>query len=157
MPTREHMESMCDNYLAAVESRDPDQVMKVFSDNPTVEDPIGSKPRVGAAAVRGFYSNITGSVRLRRIGPACVVGNHAAFLFRLDIERDGKRESFSSIDVMTFDDGGHIMNMVAYPDHGADPGALGGWRLFSSPDVGGGRSRFLSPLRGGGVRRGGGK
>jgi steroid delta-isomerase len=122
MVTREHMESMCDRYLAAVETRDADQVMALFSDDPTVEDPVDSERRVGPAAVREFYSHITGSVRLQRIGPACVVGNRAAFLFRLDIERDGQSLSYASIDVMTFGDDGRIASMVAYPDRTANPG-----------------------------------
>ena len=123
MVTREHMVSMCDKYLAAIETKDADQVMALFSDDPTVEDPVDSERRVGPAAVRDFYSHITGSVRLQRIGPACVVGSRGAFLFRLDIERDGRRQSYASVDVMTFDDDGRIASMVAYPDRSADPGA----------------------------------
>ena len=123
MVTRDHMVSMCDSYLAAVETRDADEVLALFSDHPTVEDPVGSEPRVGREAVRAFYGNITGSVRLQRLGPACVVGNRAAFLFRLDIERDGTRTTFSSTDIMTFDDDGRIAHMMAFPDHDADPDA----------------------------------
>src|SRR3954453_23688142 len=122
MVTREHMVSMCDKYLTAVETKDADQVMTLFSENPTVEDPVGSEPRLGSAAVRDFYSHITGSVGLQRIGPACVVGLTAAFLFRLDIEREGRRQSYASVDVMTFDENGRIASMVAYPDRSADPG-----------------------------------
>src|SRR5438046_2273137 len=123
MVTREHMVSMCDRYLTAVETKDADNVMALFSDNPTVEDPVDSQRRVGAAAVREFYSHITGSVQLQRMGPACVVGNRAAFLFRLDIDRDGARQSYASVDVMTFDEDGRIATMVAYPDRSADPAA----------------------------------
>src|SRR5439155_9185447 len=115
MVTREHMVSMCDKYLAAVESKDADQVMGLFSDNPTVEDPVGSERRVGPAAVRDFYSHITGSVRLQRIGPACVVGNRDAFVFRLGIDGDGQQQSYASVDVMMFDDDGCIATMVAHP------------------------------------------
>src|SRR3954470_24739937 len=104
MVTREHMVSMCDKYLAAVQTKDADQVMALFSENPTVEDPVDSKTRVGPAAVGDFYSHITGSVRLHSIGPACVVGNRAAFVSTLDIERDGQRQSYASVDVMTFDE-----------------------------------------------------
>ena len=50
------------------------------------------------------------------------VGLSAAFLFRLDIERDGRRQSYASVDVMTFDENGRIASMVAYPDRSADPG-----------------------------------
>jgi steroid delta-isomerase len=96
--------------------------MALFSDQPTVEDPVGSPVRDGREAVREFYSHISGTVRLARIGPACVVGKKAAFLFRLDIERDGERRVYASIDVFTFDDDGHVAAMVAYPDRDADPG-----------------------------------
>jgi steroid Delta-isomerase len=123
MATRQQIVETCDRYVAAVSKHDPDLIMEVFSENPYQEEPVGSAPNVGRAAVRQFFENHRGGFSIRRIGPITVVGHHAVMQIRVDVERDGTRRSLTSSDVMTFAEDGSIMSIIAYPDREADPDA----------------------------------
>lgn len=122
MPTRAAIIATCDAYLAAVGAGDPDAVMALYADEPTIEDPVGSDLRVGREAVRAFYAGLAGTkMTLTRMGPVTVVGDQAAFLFRLDVPVGDDTLVMASIDTMTFDDDGKILTMVAYADGEANP------------------------------------
>jgi len=119
--SRAEIIAACDAYLAAVSARDPDAVMALYHDDARVEDPIGSEPKVGRDAIAGFYESMrdaTGIV-VRRIGPVCVVGSHAAFLFGLTVTIGDEDHELCSIDAMVFDDDGKIVSMTAHSDHEA--------------------------------------
>ncbi len=122
MTERARLVEVCDRYIAAVESGDPDAVLELFADEPSIEDPVGSEPRVGREMVREFYAqNADVELRLRRIGPVTVVGNRAAFQFRIEVPLGEDELVMASTDVMTFDAEGRILSMTAYPDSDADP------------------------------------
>ena len=117
MVSRNDMVEACDRYLAAVSAGDVDAVMDVYAAEPTVEDPVGSPLKVGRDAVRAFYEGTkAAALKMTRVGPVCVVGNQAAFLFRIDVDLGDSTLSLASTDVMTFDDAGKVTAMVAYSD-----------------------------------------
>jgi steroid delta-isomerase len=124
MADRARIVAICDRYIAAVASGDPDQVMQLFADEPTVEDPVGSEPRLGRDAIRAFYAqNSQVKMFLRRVGAVTVVGSRAAFQFRIEVPLGDKSLVMASTDVMTFDDEGRILTMTAYADGEANPDA----------------------------------
>ncbi len=47
MAERARIVEVCDRYLDAVAGGDPDAVLDLFGDQPVIEDPVGSEPRVG--------------------------------------------------------------------------------------------------------------
>ena len=117
MASRTDIVSTCDRYLEALTAGDVDAVMDLYAAEPTVEDPVGSPLKVGRDAVRAFYEGTKGaSLKMTRVGPVCVVGNQAAFTFRIDVDLGESTMSLASTDVMTFDDEGKVTAMVAYAD-----------------------------------------
>lgn len=126
MATRDEICAVCDRYIASVAGGDVDAVMALYGEDPQIEDPVGSEPRRGRDAVREFYESVTGiELKMRRIGPVTVVGNHAAFQFRIDVDLEGTTMTMVSTDVMTFDDAGKIQTMLAYADGEAKPDDAG--------------------------------
>jgi steroid Delta-isomerase len=123
MVTRQQIVETCDRYVAAISRHDPDLIMELFADDPRQEEPVGSAPNVGRAAVREFFDNHRGGFTIRRIGPVTVVGHRAVMQIRVDVEREGARMSLTSSDVMTFAEDGRIVSIIAYPDLEADPDA----------------------------------
>ena len=122
MSDRALLVSVCDRYLAAVSSGDPDAVLELFGDQPSIEDPVGSEPRIGRELVRDFYAQNSGvEMRLRRLGPVTVVGDRAAFQFRIEVPLGDDTLVMACTDVMGFDEDGRILTMTAYPDGEADP------------------------------------
>jgi steroid delta-isomerase len=117
--------SICDRYVAAVDAGDVDGVLSLYGDVPVVEDPVGSEPKVGREAVRAHYvASFGGRFSARRIGPVTVVGQRAAFQFRIDVPLGPTTMKLTVTDVMTFDADTRILTMVAYPDGEADPDAV---------------------------------
>jgi steroid delta-isomerase len=107
-----------------VNARDAEAVMALYADEPTVEDPIGSPPKVGREAVRAFYvQSFRGPFSVRRLGPITVVGHRAAFQFRIDVPVGDSVIKLTATDVMTFDEQARIVTMAAYGDAEADPDA----------------------------------
>jgi steroid delta-isomerase len=114
----------CDRYIASVSAGDVDAVMSLYADDTRVEDPVGSDPLGGRDAVRGFYEkNAQFTFSAQRIGPVTVVGDRAAFQFRIDVPLGDTTLKMTSTDIMTFDGTGRILTMVAYADGEADPDA----------------------------------
>ena len=67
---------LCDAYLAGLVSGDLDAVVSLFSENATVEDPVGSEVMQGRDALRAFYQIACDSVTAaERIGPPGVPGS----------------------------------------------------------------------------------
>ena len=127
MADRDKISEVCDRYLTAVSAHDVDAVMTLYADNATVEDPVGSELKVGRDQIRGFYEAIFGAeFTTRRIGPVTVAGTAAAFQFRVDVPLGETALHGTSTDVMTFDQEGRILTMVAYADMQADPDAIQG-------------------------------
>jgi steroid delta-isomerase len=52
-----------------------------------------------------------------------VVGNEAAFMFRIDIDLGESKIAMTSTDTMAFDEDGRIVSMRAYADGEASPDA----------------------------------
>ena len=124
MASREEIVTGPDRYIAAVSAGDVDTIMSLYNDNPWVEDPIGEPAHEGAEGVRAFYQALADSgvkIKLTRITPVCVVGNEAAFSFKVDVDLGEMTISMVTIDTMVFDEDGRIARMRAFADSQASP------------------------------------
>jgi steroid delta-isomerase len=124
MADRAQIVDICDRYVAGVAAGDVDAVMALYAADPTVEDPIGTEPKRGRDAVRAFYQGVVDmgvKLSMARIGPVCVVGNEAAFMFRIDVDLGESTMTMATADTMVFDDDGLILSMRAYADGEAHP------------------------------------
>lgn len=112
MPAEATMKAALQNYLNAFNANDLDALVGLFADNATVEDPVGTPPNEGKAAVRAFYEGaLKNGARLSLSAPIRGShGNAAAMAFDVKVGPMTVRV----IDVMTFDEAGKIVSMKAY-------------------------------------------
>jgi steroid delta-isomerase len=91
-------------YAALLASGTADDIAALFTDDATVEDPVGSEVRRGRDQIRELYANIENYERASELVTVKVVGNEAAFLIRLTVTAGSRRNLIEGIDVMAFDD-----------------------------------------------------
>lgn len=107
-------QDVVDAYLAAVCACDVDAAMALYSDNPTVEDPIGNDVVEGREAVRAFYERaFVMPMKAVATAPAGIATSAVAFPFRLTVGEPAIME-VDIVDVFHLDGEGKIESMRAY-------------------------------------------
>jgi steroid delta-isomerase len=84
-----------------------------------MEDPVGTPVKHGREEIGAFYDQSKGSadnVELRLGGDPVVCGGQAAFVLDIVVTVGDSKLGLNAIDVMTFDDGGHITSQRAFVD-----------------------------------------
>ena len=104
------------DYLEAFNTVDIPKMMTLYSDNAIIEDPYGTPPRVGKAAIEAFYREaLVHGAQLRLSAPVrASYSDAAAMAFEAMVERPEGTSRVDIIDVMTFDEAGLIGTMHAY-------------------------------------------
>jgi len=112
MPAEATMKAALQSYLNAFNANDLDALTALFAEDATVEDPVGSPPNVGKAAVRAFYEGALKNGA--KLSLSCPIrgshGNGAAMAFDVKVGPMTVRV----IDVMAFNEAGKITSMKAY-------------------------------------------
>ena len=101
-------------YIELVAKGSADDLVELYADDATVEDPVGGEVHIGRRAIHGFYSAINDVQRECELVTLRVAGSEAAFQFRLTITAGEHRMVIEPIDVMVFDDRGNVTAMKAY-------------------------------------------
>lgn len=101
-------------YLDAVASGVATDVAALYTENATLEDPVGSEPRVGRAAITEFYKAIETTENTTELFTLRISGANAAFHFRVTTKVAEQTYEIEPIDVMTFDEAGRITTMRAF-------------------------------------------
>ena len=101
-------------YIELVARGSADDLVELYADDATVEDPVGGEVHIGRRAIHGFYSAVKDAQRECELVSLRVAGNEAAFHFRLTITAGEHRMVIEPIDVMVFDDRGKVSAMKAY-------------------------------------------
>jgi steroid Delta-isomerase len=117
MPTADKAEAIKDTvnrYLELVAGGGADDIVELYADDATVEDPVGGEVHIGRQAIHGFYSAVSNVERQCELVTLRVCGNEAAFHFRLTVAAGDHRMVIEPIDVMAFDERGKIAAMKAY-------------------------------------------
>ena len=121
MPTQAEMKAVMLQYVERVNAGDAEAVVELYADGATVEDPVGSPPRAGRAAIADLYGKaVAGNVRLRILaGPFGSFSNATAMAAEVRIDSPvGASERGPTriplVEVMTFDDQCRITSMRAY-------------------------------------------
>jgi steroid delta-isomerase len=71
------METLFEAYLDAHARNDLAAVVALFADGAVLEDPVGTEPHRGRAAIRAFYAETharNGRLEIERIGPGLLCG-----------------------------------------------------------------------------------
>src|SRR6478609_7479938 len=115
MSTPEDNAATVNRYLEYAAKGKVDDIVELYADDATVEDPVGSEVHIGRQAIRGFYSRVENVESKTDVLTVRALGNEAAFFWRLFIGG----MTIEIISVMTFDDEGRIASMKAYwgPDN----------------------------------------
>ena len=101
-------------YIELIGKGSADELVELYADDATVEDPVGGEVHIGRQAIHGFYSAVNDVQRECELVSLRVAGNEAAFQFRLTITAGEHRMVIEPIDVMVFDDRGKVTAMKAY-------------------------------------------
>ena len=120
MISQQQMKQAMQAYIDAFNRVDPDAIVALYAEDATVEDPVGSPPKVGRKAIAEFYAYaIKSGAKLRLAAP--IRGSHGnsaamAFDVELNMPQGDKtaRALISVIDVMTFNDAGQFSSMRAF-------------------------------------------
>lgn len=116
MANEQQMKQGMQAYIDRYNQDDLEGVVSLYADDATVEDPVGTPPKVGKAAIREFYKfAMTTGARLTLAAPIRGShGNAAAMAFDVNLNYQGARMVIRVIDVMTFDAAGKFTSMRAY-------------------------------------------
>ena len=112
-PSPEAIRATVENYLKFVASGTVDEIISLFAEGATVEDPVGTDVRTTEASLREFYGIIEPLKQESELLTLRIAGNTAAFHFRLVTDFGEQKFDLSPIDVMTFDADGKITSMRA--------------------------------------------
>ncbi len=114
MPSAEHIAATVNRYISLVGSGTADDLVELYADDATVEDPVGGEVHIGRQAIHGFYSAMEAVQRDCELVTLRVAGNEAAFHFKLTVTAGDSRMLIEPIDVMAFDNDGKVTAMKAY-------------------------------------------
>lgn len=114
MPNAEYIAETVNRYISLVAKGSAADLVELYADDATVEDPVGGEVHIGRQAIQGFYSAVDDVERDCELVSLRVAGNEAAFQFRLTMTASDGRIVIEPIDVMAFDDDGKITAMKAY-------------------------------------------
>ncbi|MGB5077702.1 MAG: nuclear transport factor 2 family protein [Sphingorhabdus sp.] len=115
MLTPEHMIATVHAYVDAFEKGDPEAVVGLFSEDATVEDPVGTPAKEGHEMIRAFYTgSMQTGAKLHLQGPVRVGANYAAFAFQVRLTWEGNMSTIDVIDIFHFHPNGKVAKMEAY-------------------------------------------
>ena len=106
-----------ENYWKAFTTGDRDAWVALFTDDATVEDPVGTPVHRGKEAILGFFESahsLADSIELRSLDITAIVGDQAAFAMEIRPNIGGTMFVLEAIDVMTFADDGRITSQRAF-------------------------------------------
>ena len=117
MSSAEHIAETVNRYISLVAKGTADDLVELYADDATVEDPVGGEVHIGRQAIHGFYAGLASAENVERkieLVTLRVAGNEAAFHFKLTVSAGDSRMVIEPIDVMAFDADGKIAAMKAY-------------------------------------------
>jgi steroid delta-isomerase len=114
MSTPEDNATIVTRYLELIAQGKVDEIVELYAEDGTVEDPVGGEVHIGRQAIRGFYSMIPAADNASEMFTLRTLGQEAAFYWALTVELGGNRVRIEIISTMTFNEDGKIASMKAY-------------------------------------------
>lgn len=106
-----------EKYWKAFSAGDRDAWVALFTDDATVEDPVGTPVNRGKDAIGAFFDtahSLADSIELRSVDITAVNGHEAAFAMQIRPVIGGATFVMDAIDVMTFAEDGRIASQRAF-------------------------------------------
>ena len=112
-----HTQKAVADYFAAIRAMDVNQWLSTFAEDAVTNDPVGSPPLNGHAALRQFFEGIAGA--FEKIGlfedQVFINGNEAAVKWTgRGTGKNGREVTFEGIDVFEVNDEGKIKTVRGY-------------------------------------------
>lgn len=101
-------------YIDLVGKGTADEILALYAEGATVEDPVGTDMRTTRESIHEFYAAIEPLEQESRLVSARVADGQAAFQFELVTRVGDQTYTLAPIDVMTFDDDARITTMRAF-------------------------------------------
>lgn len=116
MATEQQMKQQMQAYIDQFNKASPEGIADLYSDDATVEDPVGSPVKSGKAAVLAFYQYaVKTGAKLKLAAPIRAShGNSAAMAFDVILNMPEGKAHIQVIDVMTFNEAGKFTSMRAF-------------------------------------------
>jgi steroid Delta-isomerase len=114
VPSHEQIHAAVARYLAAVADGTASDIAACYAEDGCVEDPAGSEPHRGRAAITRFYSPLEATWRETRLLTVRVAGDTAVFHFLVRTRLPDQTVEVEPIDLMTFTGDGLIASMRAF-------------------------------------------
>ncbi len=106
-----------DSYIAAYNARNVDALLNLYTEDATLEDPVGSPTKRGREELREFWENaVQFDMTLRRGDTIFVCGNEAAIGLRVGIGTPDGRKELDIINIMAFASDGRIKGARSFYD-----------------------------------------
>jgi len=112
--SREAIQKTIEDYVRLVAGGTAADVVALYADGATVEDPVGTDVRSSREALLEFYGPLETMQQEARVLHVRIAGNEAAFAFELASKVGDETYTLAPIDVMTFDDDAKITSMRAF-------------------------------------------
>lgn len=110
----ESLTAIVKQYVHLLGSGSADEILAMFAEQASVEDPVGSDVLTSRAAIREFFSALEALERSAELLTVRVSGNEAAFQFALTFNAGEGAVQLSPIDTMVFDELGKITSVRSY-------------------------------------------
>ena len=114
MPTADDYVATVNRYLELLATGGADEITALYTDDATIEDPVGSDVRRGRGAVHEFYAAIENLSKETELVTLRAAGNEIAFWWRMTVTAGASRTRLEPISVMTFDAEAKITSMRAF-------------------------------------------
>ena len=112
--SRERVREVVDRYVELVATGTADEIVALYAEDAAVEDPVGSEPRVGHAAIRELYATLEGLDQRTRLLTVRIAGGEAAFHFEVATLADGAPYTRAPGGVVALDDRRRITTKRAF-------------------------------------------
>ncbi len=106
--------NVIESYCKAIRDEDLDAICLLYTEDATIEDPVGTPKKCGMAEIRAFYkSALLSKPSLRTTGDPVIVGDFSATPLLVDLEYNGKAIAIELISIMSYDNETKITSMTA--------------------------------------------
>jgi len=114
MSTPEGNAKTVNRYLELAAQSRVDEIVELYAQDGTVEDPVGGEVHIGREAIRGFYKGLPAGDNAAEVVTLRALGHEVAFYWKLTVDLGESKICIDIISVMTFNDDGRIATMKAY-------------------------------------------
>ncbi|MEB3030318.1 nuclear transport factor 2 family protein [[Mycobacterium] nativiensis] len=101
-------------YVALLESGSADDLVALFAENATVEDPVGGEVRHGRESIHAFFTTLENLERHTELTLVRVVEDEAAFAFTITFTAGDTQLRLQPIDTVVFNANGEISSLRSY-------------------------------------------